>query len=176
MGVKAFLSAAEKADLMRWIAAKGENYDRYIDWCVQNRIPEHKRFTQNYLHRWIARRRRQIQVLRAEHQAGVRKASLLDKEQRVAILEEQVARIRRALDEAETVDQMVKLEEALGRALDRIARERGEFGKPAPDADPSRELNRSLAEIALRALEKAGPAPAPQLAEPVIEGEYEERG
>lgn len=174
MANKAFLSAAERKQLAEFIAAKGESYARYLDWCDENHVPEAKRFTQGYLHRWAGRRRDYIHSLRAQHQEETRRRITLDKASRVKMLEASVGRLQFAIDDCEDPALLVKLEEQLGKALDRISRELGEYGKQVADEDASKAVNRQLAALALKALERAAVGGHAALPEPVIEGEFEE--
>ena len=124
-GIKAFLSAAERKDLVKFVAATGENYERYLEYCKQRGW---RPFTQKYFHTWIQRRRKYVQAERQVHREEVRKMSMYDKERRVTDLEHLADTLKRQI--AKNVEDpriLVSLSEQLGKTLERIAKERGEW-------------------------------------------------
>ena len=173
MGNQAYLSAAEKRDVMELVAGKGENYQRYLEWCDRTQVPPARRWTELYFHKWVSRRRDQIRVLTEAHRVEIRKSSVFDKQKRLDMLEGSVERLRGLLESGEelTVADILRLEEQLGKMLDRIARERGEYGKSAPDSDSMADLNKALANEAIEALKRSR---MPALPEAVVEGQYRE--
>lgn len=152
---RSYLTKPEQALLIDFVAAKGENYGRFLDFCDRREIPDDRRFTEDYFHVWCHRHRPAIQIARARHTDVVRSESTLDREKRLTLLEGQVARYRddiriltenrdkieEAIDEGaegysrfaprkipSVIETRLKVEESLGKALDRIAKERGEYG------------------------------------------------
>lgn len=141
-GIKAYLSAREKHELLHFLAATGENYDRYLDYCAQRGW---KPFSRKYLHTWIQRRRGKFQVAREEHKQEVRRLSMWDKQRRIEDLERSVEVINQHLVR-ETVEDhectrcgmlhtvlsaaiTIKLMEQKRKLLEAIAKERNEWLK-----------------------------------------------
>ncbi len=174
MGNKRFLTAGEQRDLIEFVAGKGENYQRYLEWCDANQVPQPRRYSESYFHKWVSKRRDGLRVVREQHKVEVRKASTLDKERRIQMLEGSIERLRGLIESNQdfTVEQLTKLEEQLGKMLDRVARERGEYGKQAPETDDLQAVNKALAEQALAALKAAAQSAVPALPEPAVEGQY----
>lgn len=162
-----YLTTAEEAKLVLFVAAKGENYGRFLDWCDMNEVPEARRFSPSYFHTWISRHHKAVVAARAVVADDVRRASTFDRDRRIRELEESCARIKADIkafktleesvydDDGEIVtrrvtsylDQRLRLEDLLGRQTERIAKERGEFNKA--DAAPTgsnqmNELNRQM--------------------------------
>lgn len=126
-GIKAFLSAAERKDLVKFVAATGENYERYLEYCTQRGW---RPFTQKYFHTWIQRRRQYVQAERQVHREEVRKMSMYDKERRVSDLEHLADTLKKQITKnVEDPRVLVSLSEQLGKTLERIAKERGEWLK-----------------------------------------------
>lgn len=163
----------QKKDLLSYIAGAGENYQSYEMFCDRMFIPK---FTPQYLRTWIQRHRRTIQELRAEHIAAVASEARLGRKERIALLEDKVARIEQEIEslaEDITVDGLVKLIEMQRKLLDSIAIERGEKNKASED-DPA-EQAKSIAQAQLaNALAAALRSQQPVLAEPAIEAESRE--
>lgn len=185
MPTGAFLTKPEQSLLIEFTGAKGENYNRYLDFCDRHEIPDGRRYSEAYYHQWIHRHRPAIQMARGRHQDVVRSESTLDREKRLALLEEQVTRYRddirilmehrdkieEIIEEGQSgyarfrpqkipdvVESRLKVEEALGKALDRIAKERGEFNRQAEDEKP---MNANIARIE-QATAAMGKIAAPQ--------------
>lgn len=174
MANKSFLSAAEKRDLMEHLAAKGENYDRFIEWCEKHGVPPERRYTKDTLHKWYGRRRDQIRALREQHRVQVRKDSTFDKTVRLQKLEDAATRLERRLEEFDITEgtwaDYARLEEQLRKTLESIAKERGEFNRADEDDGHMISLQSELARQAIAAMNRGS------LPEPVIEGEWAERG
>lgn len=148
-----YLTKPEEALLIAFVGAKGENYSRYLDFCDRNEIPDSRRFTEQYFHVWCTRHRSALSLAKAHQADVVRSESTLDRENRIALLEEAVVRFRediRVLTELKDrieeevveegfthrirripscIETRLKVEEQLGKTLDRIAKERGEYAK-----------------------------------------------
>jgi|CXWK01.1.fsa_nt_gi hypothetical protein len=126
-GIKSYLSAAEKKDLVQFVASTGENYQRYLEYCEQRGW---RPFTQKYLHTWIQRRREKVQIARQEHREEVRKTSMYDKERRVSDLETMADQLKKSITKfGDDPKMLISLSEQLGKTLERIAKERGEWLK-----------------------------------------------
>lgn len=180
MGQKKFLTTNERRDLIQEIAAKGENYQRYTEWCDRNFIQN--RFTPGYLHKWVNKNRIAIKAARVEHQEEIKKNALADKQLRVGILEQTVLRLQEMrasilhgghdcpeCDKPHIdVDKMLRVEEQLRKTLEAIAKEMGEFNK-APDTSES--TSQKLDVILIEMAKKSGLLAAP---EPPVAGEYRE--
>jgi hypothetical protein len=129
-GIKSFLSTAEKKDLVNFIAATGENYERYLEYCKQRGW---RPFTAKYLHTWIQRRRSKVQDARQEHREEVRKMSMYDRERRVNDLESIADTLKKSMDKvSDDPKTLVALSEQLRKTFEAIAKERGEWLKEAP--------------------------------------------
>lgn len=180
MGQKRFLTQSERKSLIQDVAARGENYERYTEWCNRNFIQH--RFTPAYFHKWVDKNRIAIKAARVEHQEEIKKNALADKQLRVRILEETVVRLQEMrasilhgghdCPECEKphidVDKMLRVEEQLRKTLEAIAKEMGEFNK-APDTSES--TSQKLDVILIEMAKKTG-----LLAEPEkpVQGEYRE--
>lgn len=143
MGHKAYLSRMEKLDLIKFIAATGESYVRYVEWAKAKHVENV--FTERYFHTWVQRRRPQITEERARIRDEVRRMSTYDKDRRLQELEK-VAEF--LLDEMEhmrihdvcsktckPIETFLRLAEQQRKTLETIARERGEFNKPDQESD-----------------------------------------
>lgn len=142
MPVVSYLSAREKAELVQFIAATGENYDRYLDYCSKRGW---KPFSRKYLHTWIQRKREKVKVARDQHATEVRKMSTYDKERRIDDLERSVEVINShilvqtvedhdctrcgSLHSVLSPDMVIKLMEQKRKLLEAIAKERNEWLK-----------------------------------------------
>ncbi len=157
------MSAREKDELVKFVAATGENYDRYLDWCDKRDI---KPFTKGYLHTWIQRRRHKVQVAREEHKEEVRRVNTFSKERRLDELERDIDIINTQLVLAGVdphsctecgkphvnVELLIKLTEQKRKLLEAIAKERNELGKPLDESDgdgSARDRLRLLSRAAL---------------------------
>lgn len=126
-GIKSFLSSAEKKDLVKFVAATGENYDRYLEYCEQRGW---RAFSKKYFHTWVQRRRQYVQAERQLHREEVRKMSMYDRERRVSDLENLADTLKKQIAKnLEDPRIIVSLSEQLGKTLERIAKERGEWMK-----------------------------------------------
>lgn len=146
MGQKSYLSAREKDELLQFVAATGENYDRYLDLCAKRGW---KPFSQKYLHTWIQRRRTKFQIARERHREEVRKLSIFDKQRRIEDLEGSVKVInehlvRETINDHEcsrcgmlhtvlSAEITIKLMEQKRKLLEAIAKERNEWGKESKE-------------------------------------------
>lgn len=169
---KSFLQPQEFKDLIEHVAAHGENYDRYLNWCNEHNIPEENRYTRQYYHRWtqVPKNKSLIRAAKAEHALAVRREMTLTKDMRVAELQASASRIReeigRQLDTHEcevcechnskSVDTMIKLEEQLRKTLESISKEMGEFNKAAEERVEVQPLKTEMA-VLLRGLQKKRP-------------------
>ncbi len=141
MGLKSYLSANEKKDLIEFVAATGENYSRYLEFCEKRGW---RPYSQKYLHTWIQRRRAKVQEMRATHREEVRRLSIYDRERRIMELERAAEIIKaRVIEQTDgehecpecshmhftKSDMIVKLLEQQRKILEAIARERNEWQK-----------------------------------------------
>lgn len=127
-GIKSYMSAREKAELVKFIAVTGENYDRYIEWCQQRQI---KPFTKKYLHTWVQRRRLKVKDARKVHEEEVRKLSMYDKERRIEQLEGDVNILNGQIEKTFDIPELqLKLIEQKRKTMEAIAKERNEWLKP----------------------------------------------
>lgn len=121
----AFLTQRAKDDLVKFVAANGESYEQYARYAESRGWPL---FTPAYFKVWVQRRRSKVQAARAIAELEVRKATILNKQKRVELLELQVKRIEEGLlcgafeDELKAMDHMRKL-------LQAISQECGEWNK-----------------------------------------------
>lgn len=139
-GIKSYLSAREKHELLEFIAATGENYDRYLDLCEKRGW---KPFSKKYLHTWIQRRRGKVQIAREKHKEEVRKLSMYDKTRRIEELENAVAVLNSHMVAVQVEDHncnrcglihavaspdtVIRLMEQKRKLLEAIAKERNEW-------------------------------------------------
>lgn len=165
------LNPTQLGDLSDWIARNGENYERYIEWCNLQNLPQEARFSKGYLPTWIQRRRAMIQAKRAVFREEIRSASRLPKVRRMELLEASVERIQGRIVECQLNGDdflLLKMEDQLRRQLESLAKEMGEFNaKPEDDdrADVGALGQRMVA--ALEAVEKTQPA-----IEPPVDAEW----
>lgn len=117
------LNERQKRLLATYIALNGENYQRYADWARGQGIPL---FTPAYLHRWVNKNRPEIRLERGVIYERLRMKSQLDRESRLAHLEEDVLRLDHLLRDADA-DLSIKLIEQKRKCLQAIAEERGEW-------------------------------------------------
>lgn len=145
-----FLTKAAQRDLMEFVAANGENYEAYRHYAESRGW---QLFSPQYLRNWVQRRRAAVQALREIHKIEVRKKSLLDREARIAYLEDGVRRIASALqseDGAMTTESVVKLLDQQRKHLQAIAQERGEWGQRAESDDAPGSLEYVMKMLANR--------------------------
>ncbi len=142
---KAFLSRPEQDDLIAWMVGHQGNYERYTQWCDKNGIPLENRYTLDYLRRWTQKRRARFQDRARKVEEDLRKASTMDRAARLGKLEAIVAQLEDMMVGEQRPDILVKLAEQLEKTLDRIARERGEYGKAPEDGpDEATRINTTL--------------------------------
>lgn len=136
-GIKAYLSKREKSELVEFVAAVGENYDRYLEWCEKHSA---KPFSRNYFKRWVQRRRYIIQQIRLKQKDEIRRLSTYNKDRRLEELERVSEYLLSTIDQmvshdvcsptCKPVETLIKLMEQHRKTLEAIAKERGEFNKP----------------------------------------------
>ena len=148
------LSYIEEDILLDYIVAHGGSYRLYLLFCEETGVKEDRRYTEATYRNWQARRRDRILQKREEQKRILREGSLLDRKNRLQMLEADVARIEMALaDRAhqEIVDPLVdiRLMEQKRKLLESISRERGEFGVKPEDgeAEELRQQNRALGKV-----------------------------
>lgn len=172
---QSWLTTAQKRDLIRFIVANGQSYTNYQRWADANLIPEDRRYTERSFKAWCDKRRRVIQEVRQEYKVAAAQSSIYDRELRLRELEESVIRINAAIDRLDKedekyVDKLVRLEEQKGKHLQRIAQERGEWGKgPAEVNEAANKLAQEM--MSVFAEERASKRGLP---EGTIDGEYTE--
>ena len=166
-GIKSYLSAREKTELLEFIAATGENYDRYLDLCEKRGW---KPFSKKYLHTWLQRRRPKLQLAREKHKEEVRRMSMYDKTRRLEELENSVLTINSHLvmqgiedhsctrcgsvHAATSPDMVIKLMEQKRKLLEAIAKERNEWLKESANSEAESTRDR-LREAVTKALTEA---------------------
>lgn len=147
-GIKSFLSAKEKEELVIFLAATGENYDRYLEYCSKR---EWKPYSKNYLHTWVNRHRHKIKIAREENNERIRRLATFNREKRISELETDINRINKLLAMADKSahtcdrcgeahmqmkpDDIIRLSEQKRKGLQAIAQERNEWQKP--DTNPT---------------------------------------
>lgn len=139
MGQKSYLSAREKLELIDFLAATGENYERYKEWAEQRGV---KPFSQKYLHTWIQRRRYKFQQAREKHKEEVRRMSMYTRERRIEELEKDLELLKfQLINDTHNCtkcgalhgikpDDIIKITEARRKISEAIAKERNEWLKP----------------------------------------------
>lgn len=161
-----YLTKNEEESLVRFVAAKGENYERYLEWCEAEKIPEERRYTPGSFHNRVNKVRLRINSEKAEIQDLARDAAVMTKERRVTRLQRQLDRIEGMLMDATSEDYthecegcgkthfdlnvIAKMEDQYRKTLESIARELGEWGKlevPSPTEDTP-PLQNAVARIA----------------------------
>lgn len=143
--IKAFLSKAEQTDLIAWMVGHQGNYVRYIEWCDKNEIPPENRFTKDYLKRWTDRKRALFRARAAQVGEDLRRQSSMDRGRRLKELETLAARLEEMAAKEKDPAMLVRLAEQIGKTLERIAKERGEWLKAPEDAeDETAAANRQL--------------------------------
>lgn len=181
---KAYLSKKLKKDLMRYIAAAGESYTRYEEWCDSLQIPSERRFTYYYFRNWCHRHRDEINYFKNLRDEQIRQFSTLDKESRVRELESDIDRIN-AILRSETVNGdfivhecskcgefhdaldpniVIKLIEQKRRDMETLSKERNEWMKADATVNSTSSPVSVARDSALRKLQR------PQ-EEEVIDGE-----
>lgn len=143
MGNRSYLSRQEKYDLLKFVAATGENYQRYLEWARAKHVENV--FSENYFHTWVARRRTILQEERARIRDEVRRMSVYDKDRRLQELERVSEYLLDEMEHMRIHDQcsktcnpmnmFLKLSEQHRKTMETIARERGEFGKSDQQSD-----------------------------------------
>lgn len=161
MGIKSYLSHNQKEDLLNYLAATGENYDKYLEYCEQYKL---KPFSQKYLHTWIQRRRPKFQKARRLHQEELKRLSMYDKTKRIEGLENDMNMLNAQLvkdlhncpkcgepHSPLSTEVIIKLTEQKRKISEAIAKERNEWLKPEPDAgdeqSPRERLRSALAKV-----------------------------
>lgn len=94
--MKATLSRIAIADLIEFVAVNAENYDRYAAYAEKRGW---KTFTPAYFHTWVNRRRPAIQAARNRHLIEVRKIAVMDRVERLRILEVRAGDLEALLNE-----------------------------------------------------------------------------
>lgn len=144
MGLKSYTSAREKNDLIEFIAATGENYDRYLEWCAARGV---KPYTKKYLHTWIQRRRPKIKQMRIKHDEEIQRMSMFDRERRIRELENDLDTLNHLISKNFDIPELlVKLLEQKRKTAQAVAQERGEWNRPEakePDGAATRERLRT---------------------------------
>lgn len=138
--IKAYLSPAEVADLVKHVAEHGSNYEKYQQWAERNGVEQ--QFTQNSLQNWIQRRRPQVIAEREKFEEEVRVESTMTRGQRLRMLEETLDRLHNIFMDPESgveVEVLVKVAEQERKHMEAIAKDRGEFGKPPPTEEEMEE-------------------------------------
>lgn len=145
MATRSYLTPREKNELVEYIAASGQSYERYLDWCDRHQVTN--RWTEKYFATWVQRRRRKVQVQREEYREHVRKQSTYDKERRLFELERDLEMINKSLGFAgkakphicskcqedhliPTPEQILKLIDLKRKHIESISKERGEWMRP----------------------------------------------
>ncbi len=149
---ESYLNSRAKAELVHFIAVNGENYDGYVRFAEKNGW---RLFTKRYLHNWVGRHRAAIRVERQRHLFDLRKQSLLDRAERLRMLEESAKRLEKRLDVALAGgddERAVKLAEQLRKQLEAVAKERGEWMSKEAGAGQLEGIHESLLANMQRAL------------------------
>lgn len=147
MANKSFLTAEAKKALTHYLAINGENFDGYSRFATQNGW---RLYSKSTLHNWCQRHRTEIQLERAQHLFELRKTSLLDRNQRLQMLEATSTTLADRLDialKANDDELVIKLSEQLRKQLQAVATERGEWNQPE---DKNRGREDGLAAIVER--------------------------
>lgn len=161
---QSYLSTKLRKDLKRYIAAAGESYPRYLEWCESMQIPEERRFTKYYFKTWCQRHRDEINMYRSLRDNELRQISIYDKEMRIREIEGDIERINGIL-KSETLsgsytmhecsvcdvvhdalppDIVLKLIEQKRKLLESLSKERNEWMK----SDGSIESKSSPVDVA----------------------------
>lgn len=130
MAYYSYLSPTQKQSLIDWIGSCGEGYERFLEWCDRESIPEEKRYTRASYQSWVQRRRTSVQSARSRHRDETRRKSRMDREARMIALEDAFQRLDTLTrsGEIEDSDRLLRLEEQKRKILEAIAKERGEWG------------------------------------------------
>lgn len=137
---RAFLSRPEQDDLIAWMVGHQANYQHYLRWCEKNGVPEENRFTENYLRRWTQRKRGLFQARTRKVAEEMRKQSRMDRGVRLSTLEELIDQLKALAAGEKDAKTLVSLAEEIGKLSDRVARERGEYGKPPEEGPTEAEI------------------------------------
>ncbi len=131
---QSFYSVTEEDLLVRHIAAHGERYRDYIDWCNTHDIPEHRRLKETSFPRWVQRRRMMVKNIREQARQEIIKTSNFPRAKRIQELEGTIERLNDMLEmEQLTASDLIRIEEQRRKTLEQIAKERGEWLKPPED-------------------------------------------
>jgi len=145
MGNKSYMTQREKNALLEFIAATGENYERYVKWCGEHGIEQV--FTKKYLHTWVQRRRPKLRVVRTQRDEDIRRLSMYDRERRIRELENDLDTINQMIEKNFDMPEMVvKLLEQKRKTSQAVSQERGEWNKietKESDGTAARERLRS---------------------------------
>lgn len=156
------MSAREKEELVDFIAATGENYQRYLEWAEKKGV---KPFTQGYLHTWVQRRRIKVQKSRELHIEHVRQLNSYTRKKRISEYEKDINRINALLDGdshtcshcseihyAISPETIIKLTEQKRRNLESIAKERNEWQRPDDNSQDNALSSKQRLDTAIAAL------------------------
>jgi|3_EtaG_2_1085321.scaffolds.fasta_scaffold07126_4 protein subunit release factor A len=168
-----FLSDRAEEKLIQFTAANGENFDMYLHFAEAQGW---KTFTQKSYHNWIFKPRihRRIVAVREGVASDIRDGMKLEREARVDMLERDVDRIEDLLDGGElSAQETIRLIDQKRKNLEAIAKEAGEWNKPADKNAPDSALGGLFKEL-LKAKQLATPEEPEELEEPPIEGEFTE--
>lgn len=129
------LTIPQEKLLLTYVSTAGENYEKYVAFAQKNLMPV---FTKYYWPRWVQKRRRKVQALRAEITRAVAEEAMLGKSQRILLLENAVGNIQKLIEKEGpdgentlTVEQIVRLYDQQRKHMEAIARERNEWGATA---------------------------------------------
>lgn len=135
------LTIPQEKLLLTYVSTAGENYEKYVAFAQKNLMPV---FTKYYWPRWVQKRRRKVQALRAEITRAVAEEAMLGKSQRILLLENAVGNIQKLLEiegpfgdgvdtgkNTLTAEQLVRLYDQQRKHMEAIARERNEWGATA---------------------------------------------
>lgn len=153
MANRPFLSQEEERHFIRFVAQKGENYDRYLEWCEEEAIPEDRRYTPGSFHNRVNKDRQLINRTRMSIEDAARESAVMTKDRRIGRLQRQLSRIEEMLERAAGQDShectfcenthydlnvIAKIEDQYRKTLESIARELGEYNRNeiTPPADP----------------------------------------
>lgn len=128
------ITLVQKKHLLDYAAGAGENYEAYLRFCAKFNIPT---FTKGYWRQFLQRNRRILQELRKGHVAAVAAEARLGRKNRIALLEDDIARIEKIFEtqfEELTVDQVQKMMDQKRKTLEAIAKEMNEWLQKDDDA------------------------------------------
>ena len=64
MGNARYLTYRQEADLVEWVAARGQNYQQYLQFCDHYDVKQ--RYTEYYFKRWCDKKRPRLKMKREE--------------------------------------------------------------------------------------------------------------